>query len=83
MAVPFLSDFGKSNGDGQGPQVGVRTEDRNPLPDFALSRANNAPGSLLRRSTKLVTAGEGLHPLRRRRTSSSSKDKLLVSVAKN
>ena len=55
----------RANGDGQGPQVGVRTEDRNPLPDFALSRAN-APGSLLRRSTKLVTAGEGLHPLRRR-----------------
>ena len=77
MAVPFLSNFGKSNGDGQGPQVGVRTEDRNPLPDFALSRAN-APGSLLRRSTKLVTAGEGLHPLRRRRTSSSSNSKNLA-----
>ena len=57
----FLSDFGKSNGDGQGPQVGVRTEDRNPLPDFALSRANG-PGSLLRRTTKLATAGEDLHP---------------------
>ena len=65
MAVPFLSDFGKSNGDGQGPQVGVRTEDRNPLPDFTLSRAN-APGSLLRRTTKLVTADVGLHPSRRR-----------------
>ena len=60
VAVPFPSDFGKSNGDGQGPQVGVRTEDRNPLPDFALSRAN-APGSLLRRIIKLVTAEEDLH----------------------
>ena len=61
MAVPFLSDFGKSNGDGQGPQVGVRTEDRNPLPDFALSRAN-APGSLLRRSThgRAFRSGGGL-----------------------
>ena len=82
MAVPFSPILERANGDGQGPQVGVRTEDRNPLPDFALSRAN-APGSLLRRSTKLVTAGEGLHPLWRRRTSSSSKAKLVSAVATN
>ena len=71
----FRSDFGKSNGDGQGPQVGVRTEDRNPLPDFALSRAN-APGSLLRRATKLPTADEDLHPSQRLQVSSSPNDKL-------
>ena len=58
MAVPFPSDFGKSNGDGQGPQVCVRSEEMNPLYDFPLSCAN-ASGSLLCRTTNLPTAEEG------------------------
>ena len=80
VAVPFPSDFGKSNGDGQGPQVCVRSEEMNPLYDFPLSCAN-ASGSLLCRTTKLPTAEEDLHPSRRLQVSSSSNDKIVTAVA--
>ena len=72
----------RSNGDGQSAQVCVRSEESNPLHDLPLSRAN-APGSLLCRTTKLVTADEDLHPSRRLQVSSSSNAKLGAAVAKN
>ena len=69
-----------TNGDGQCAQVCVRSDEMDPLYDFPLSCAN-ASGSLLCRTTKLVTADEGLHPSRRRVTSSSSNAKLGAAVA--
>ena len=74
-------ELGATARDAQSAQVSVRGDEINPLCHPAIAGAN-ASGSLLRRSTKLATAGEGLHPSRRRRTSSSSKGKLLVSVAR-
>ena len=56
-------------------------EERNPLCHPVIAGAN-ASGSLLHRSTKLSTASEGRHPSRGRRTSSSSKGELPVSVAR-
>ena len=65
VAVPFDLQFRESIGVGQRAQVSVRTEDRNPLHDLPLSRAN-APGSLLCSTTKLSTADEDLRPSPRR-----------------